>query len=466
MRRLAQLAAVVTLLMAAAVCCNNCSGGGGGGGGETGGGGSSTNANGTLSHVRNDIAFGSGGGSLQALSAGQSVTFSSGDSLRVTNGGEGLLDFGGDIVLRLFNNTSLNADTIAAAPGTPLDVQLFLADGGITGTFSASGAPLTIKTPGGSAVLVRGTDFFVTYRPDSQATVAGSFHGSVDVDWGSGPTALSSGYYREFTPGGPTGPEQPIPLDRDQFEEEIRQVGTPQDVVIMMQQGAYDEPPPVLETTPPVVAETPVTCFIGFNLDSYPYYDGQVRQALSWAIDREALVEVFNPNLWQAAYSMVPPGVWPDGSYYPTEIGYDPGYAQQLMFEGDFGGADLSLTFFEPYRDRAEFIANAWQETFDSSVELDGVPDFQEYQNMLADGPPPAYLVCWAGDYNSPYNFLVDAPSQFYDSAALSDVMAQADEANATGDIGQQIELYHGADVTLVEDQALVLPLYHATDVQ
>jgi hypothetical protein len=452
------------MLLAAAVCCNSCNPPPPtpttpGGTGQTG-------SDGTLSHVRDDIEYGSGSGSLQSLSAGDRVTFGSGDRVHVFNGGEGRLDFGSDMVLRLFNDTNLNVVRILADAGSPREVQMRLEDGGFTGTYSASGGSMTVDTPGGTAVLVRGTEFFVVYAPGSQVTLAGNFGGTVELDWGSGPTPLSSGYFREILPGGPTGPEQPIPLTRAEFEDEVNQTGSMLRVTELIMEGAYEEPGPIVETTPPVQGETPVTCFIGFNLDSYPYYNEQVRRALSWAIDREALVEMFNPGLWQAAYSMVPPGVWPDGGYYATGINYDPDYAQQLMFEADFAGVDLSLTFFEPYADRAEFIANAWQEAFDSSVELDAVPDFQEYQNILADGPPPAYLVCWAADYYSPYSFLVDAMSQFYGPEFQPDVLAQADEANATEDIGQQIELYHGADVTLVEDLALVIPLYHTTDVE
>jgi len=462
MRHFYQLATVITMLLASAVCCSQCSGPNGTPTPPR----PSTTLEGTLSHERDDIEYGPSSGSLQALSAGDSVTFHSGDRVRVINGGEGLLDFGSNMVLRLFNNTSLNVVSIRADAGSPLDVQMFLEDGGFTGSYSANGGSLTINTPGGTAVIVRGTEFFVTYAPGSQVTLAGSFDGRVELDWGNGPTSLTSGYYREILPSGPTGPEQPIPLTRQEFEDETRQNGSTLRVGELMMQGYYSEPGPMVETTPPVQGETPVTCFIGFNLDSYPYYDEQIRRALSWAIDREALVETFNPNLWQAAYSMVPPGVWPDGGYYATGINYDPDYSQSLMAEAGYEGLELSLTFFEPYIDRAEFVANAWEEAFGGGTELNAVPDFGEFQNILYDGPPPAYMMCWAADEYSPYSFLVDALADLYGPATLSDVMGLADAANQSGDVGEQIELYAEADRLLVEDQVLVIPLYYTVDVE
>lgn len=465
MRRFNQLAAVVTLLISAALCCA-----GGGGGGTVvppvDGGDDDNTLVGTLTRERDDVEFGTSAGSLQPLAAGQSATFRSGDFVRVANGGEGLLDFGSQLVLRLFNNTDLNLVSITADAGSPLEVQMFLEDGGFTGSYSADGGSLVVDTPGGTAVVVLGTEFFVNYEPGSQSTVAGSFNGSVNVDWGSGSMAITPGHYLEIAPGGPTGPEQPIPLTRDAFEGEVRQVGSTLRVAELIMQGAYDKPVEVTEPPPPELGDTPVTCFIAFFLDTYPYYDVLVRQALGYAIDREALVEDLNPNLWQPAYSMVPPGVWSDGGYYAASPQpYDPERARELMDEGGYTGVDLSLTYYEGYADQASFVAASWEEVLGSSVELVSVPDFQMYQGILEEGPPPAFLICWAADENTPYNFLVDAPSTFYDSSLLDQVISlSADAAGSEGDA--QIELYHAADVVLLLEDALVIPLYHTFTIE
>jgi hypothetical protein len=104
------------------------------------------------------------------------------DSLHMFGGGEGLLDFGSGMRLRMFNDTELGGVRTASDPETPLVVQLTLFSGGFSGQLFREGSKFEFDTPNGGRIHVFGTTFVVVYDPDQQITLGANFEGDMRVE--------------------------------------------------------------------------------------------------------------------------------------------------------------------------------------------------------------------------------------------------------------------------------------------
>ena len=174
------------------------------------------------------------------------------DSIKVFDAGEGLLDFGGDLILRMFNTTTLGGITVASDPGSPLDVRMTLESGGFTGDKVKPGGKAVFKTPNGAKITVYGTSFFVVHDPISGVTTAGNFNGQMEIEaGGSGPIPIPENHSRWVEPGGQPGPETPLPFDRGGFEQRARDLASPVAALVVVE---IIEPEPIpVDTTPPAL---------------------------------------------------------------------------------------------------------------------------------------------------------------------------------------------------------------------
>jgi ABC-type transport system substrate-binding protein len=74
--------------------------------------------------------------------------------------------------------------------------------------------------------------------------------------------------------------------------------------------------------------------YLGFNAESEPLKDARVRQAISYAIDREAIVRDLLLGQGRVAHSILPESSW---AYSPGQkYTYDPARAQQLLDEAGY----------------------------------------------------------------------------------------------------------------------------------
>jgi hypothetical protein len=179
---------------------------------------------GTLTRQLDLVEQGLAGRALQAVT-GTSLLHA-GDALRVSQGGEGLLDFGQQLQLRLFNDTSTNLVEAASAPGAPLFVRLYLELGGFTGRLQSPGS-FQVRTPSGAQILVLGTRFFVIYDPATGITWVGNFDGLLGVAAGGALTPLPAGTYLMVPAGERPGPPLPLTFTPEQFESRARQLASP-----------------------------------------------------------------------------------------------------------------------------------------------------------------------------------------------------------------------------------------------
>src|SRR5215208_27249 len=100
---------------------------------------------GTVSRVTDRIEHGDSPSHLETVAESQELL--AGDVLRVADGGEGLLDFGEYLQLRLFNDTETRV--IKAEHGTDISIlaRIRLEHGGFTGNLTKEGSEVVFETP-------------------------------------------------------------------------------------------------------------------------------------------------------------------------------------------------------------------------------------------------------------------------------------------------------------------------------
>ena len=143
----------------------------------------------------------------------------SGDWLSVHDGGAGRLDFGDGMLLRVFNNSTLKEIRAELVNGIPLDVQMFLVEGGLTGRLGDTDGQAVFTTPGDAKITILGTEFFIVHDPESDLTIAGNFKGTVEVQNAGDTERLQPGHFVELSPGIPPGEQIPFDTSLADFEQ-------------------------------------------------------------------------------------------------------------------------------------------------------------------------------------------------------------------------------------------------------
>ena len=177
------------------------------------------------------------------------------DSIGLINGGEGLLDFGSALILRIFNDTNVGGIKAATDPNSSLLVRLRLTFGGFTGKLNQPGKQVVFDTPNGAKITVFGTNFFLVYDPEQDLVTAGNFDGGMDIQaGGSSPVPIPPGSLRQAQGNNQPSPEVPIPFSRTEFEDMARQFQSPVAVVneaVVVEAEPIDTEPGPIDTEPP-----------------------------------------------------------------------------------------------------------------------------------------------------------------------------------------------------------------------
>jgi hypothetical protein len=168
------------------------------------------------------------------------VPFIQGDILRVRDGGEGLLDFGDGMQLRLFNDTQIEGVRVEATANAPLDVRLFLEEGGFTGTLTQEGGRAVFETPNGAEITVLGTNFFAAYDKDHSQAYVGNYGGEIEVTGDGETVTLEDGSYLEVPDHHTPGIPWPLEGTMSDFEEAARQGGSTVAVATDLRDASWD----------------------------------------------------------------------------------------------------------------------------------------------------------------------------------------------------------------------------------
>lgn len=211
--------------------------------------------------------------------------------------------------------------------------------------------------------------------------------------------------------------------------------------------------------------------FLGLPLYEERYADPRVRQALSMAIDRDAIAEHIFAGTREAADSVVPPVV---GGHRDGACGYctlDVERANDLLDEAGFDRTQpIELWFNAGGGNEAwgEALGNQLRTNLGVEYVLRGDLAPAEYGPLLfTQGMTGPFRMGWSMDYPSPQNFLeplystqaqppAGANTTFYSNPEFDALVAQG---NGAASSEEAIAFYNQAEDVLLEDMPII-PLF------
>ncbi len=150
--------------------------------------------------------------------------------------------------------------------------------------------------------------------------------------------------------------------------------------------------------------------YLAFNTNKEPFTDKKVRQALNYAINKQAIIDVVFQGAGKVAKNPIPPTIW---SYNEAtqDYPYDPEKAKAMLAEA--GVTNLKTDIWampvqRPYnpnaRRMAELIQADWAKV---GVDAEIVTfEWGEYLKRSKEGEHQTLLLGWTGDNGDPDNFL------------------------------------------------------------
>jgi len=155
------------------------------------------------------------------------------------------------------------------------------------------------------------------------------------------------------------------------------------------------------------------TYYLGMALTQEPFTDQKVREAFSYAIDRETLCTEVLAGTCSPALSFIPLGL--PGSVETDKFGFDPEAAKQALAESSYGGPEnlpeIKLFYNSDFEDRAqasEWLAGEYRDILGVEIVLeptDGTT-LTAMRKEPATYPQLLYGGNWFQDYPDPQNWL------------------------------------------------------------
>lgn len=211
--------------------------------------------------------------------------------------------------------------------------------------------------------------------------------------------------------------------------------------------------------------------FYGLNTRMRPLDDRRVRQALIYAIDRDALIQEVYLGRYTLARGIVPPGTQ---GFNPNLKGYrhDPQRARELLAQAGYpGGQGLPPIPIWSSVKRDEIVQEQEQikkylGVVGIQTEIHYLTDWPSFFQKVLDGQLPMFILAWFADVPDPDNFLFKL---FY-SRSLRNFFRYVNpvvdrllvQARSSGDLQRRVDFYRKAEELILDDAPLI-PIYHHT---
>jgi oligopeptide transport system substrate-binding protein len=258
----------------------------------------------------------------------------------------------------------------------------------------------------------------------------------------------------------------------------------------MYENGELDVTPPPLADMDRVKADAtlskelyigPGTCtyYYGFNTSKPPLDNVKVRQALSYGINRQKLVDTVLKGGQKPADAFACPGVFgtPTGDAKWKGINFDAAKGKALLAEAGYpdgkGLPEITLMFNTSagHQRIAEFIQQSWKENLGIEVKLAN-QEWAVYLKTVNTDAPQIYRMGWCLDYPDENNWVLENfhttkslnnPKWSGPNAAEFDRLTE--EAALSSDPAKRKELYFKAEELLTVTDAVIAPIYFYTSV-
>jgi len=208
--------------------------------------------------------------------------------------------------------------------------------------------------------------------------------------------------------------------------------------------------------------------YIEFNTSEPPFDDVNIRQAFSYAVDKEKVINLSTENVVTPAYGILPPDM-PGYNSDLSGLHFDPDKAKSLIAASKYGSvANLPPIVFTTSGWGGNIsgllggVIEEWRKNLGVEVTVRQIePDnFSYYINQEKNS---MFDTGWVADYPDPQDFLdilfhTGAQNNMgdYSNPVLDSLLEQASTAQ---DNSSRLQLYQQAEQTVIKDAA-VLPLY------
>jgi peptide/nickel transport system substrate-binding protein len=215
--------------------------------------------------------------------------------------------------------------------------------------------------------------------------------------------------------------------------------------------------------------------YVGFNTQKEPFDNQTLRQAISYAIDRQSIADALYAGYAVAAKNPLPP------SYmgYNDDVepyAYDPEKAKELLAEAGYAdGLEIELWTMpvaRPYMPDPETVAVIVQSNLaDIGITAEIVrEEWAPYLEKTMNGEHQMYMLGWSGTNGDPDYFLSSllhgsnigtSNRSFYQNTDVDELL---DAAKVAVDQEERASLYSDAQALISEDVPMV-PLVHSRPV-
>jgi ABC-type transport system substrate-binding protein len=211
--------------------------------------------------------------------------------------------------------------------------------------------------------------------------------------------------------------------------------------------------------------------YIGMNVKQPPFDDPKVRQALSYALDRQKIMDVVYKKTAPVAVGIVPPTM---PNYKNTDLkplNYDLDKAKQLISESKYGDVSKfpDITFYTVGAGGAtsrliEAIVASLKDDLGVQIQVQQT-DWATFLNDLnnPNSTNQMWDLGWIADYPDPHDFLdvnFRCGSQQNNTGYCNpDLDKLLDQAASQEDPAKREALYYQAEQTIVSDAAWI-PLF------
>lgn len=143
--------------------------------------------------------------------------------------------------------------------------------------------------------------------------------------------------------------------------------------------------------------------YVGFNCNKPYLKDVKIRQALNYAIDKDAIIESTLQGQAKEAWGPVPPSLLKTSDSYFYE--YLPNKARKILRGTKF---NRSLRLYVRAQTQAIQIAEVIQYYLkEAGINVEIVPlEWSAFKKAVNEGEPDIFLMSWWADYPDPENFM------------------------------------------------------------
>jgi ABC-type transport system substrate-binding protein len=209
--------------------------------------------------------------------------------------------------------------------------------------------------------------------------------------------------------------------------------------------------------------------FYGMNCARAPLNDKRVRQALSWAIDKEKIIHEVFRDQFIPANTILPPGMTgytPDNAAY----NYNPEKAKALLAEAGYGPSQKRLTLTLISASKSEVaqkelaMVTAYLAEVGVELKVQYETDWPTFEAALSSDRLQMYRYAWFADIPDPDNFLniLCGSRSRYNFMRYSnpEVDRRLSKALLETEMLNRVRLYREAESMILEDAPLIPFMY------